>query len=276
MWQSAARHCSRFGLIRCVVLLTGVQYLQQNTSSQTTKTNKPVTRTAVVLSPVLVVFPLMSPLMPPLPLLMMMFPFSPFGLVLHFARDSAVISSVSVPRIFGSVCARSLWSPHFKNPSSQVLITPPDVWWMLPLGAALSLSLSHTHTLPLSFYPPLLSFSSLRRSYSSPPDTKPCLIHLSSPMSPRPNHLRSHFISPPFFPPALPLCSAPFVFFFSLHVLSPSLSSSFSQTLPAFAHMHTLGAIARTPTRTHTQWSLYISSSLESKKSLNALPSPET
>lgn len=143
-----------------------------------------------------------------------------------------MISSVSIPRIFGSVCTASLKSTlQTLLPKSLSL---PLMCGECCLSAQLSLALS----------PPLLSFSSLSRSYCSPPDTKPSLIHLSSPMSPRPNHLRSHFIfyfSLFFFP--LSLCSAPFVFLSScsvsvlVFVLPP-------QTLSAFTHMQTYNTIA--------------------------------
>ena len=269
MWQSAARHCSRFGLIRCVAPLTGVLYLQQNTSSQThTKTNKPVTRTAVVSSPVLVVFPSNVSADPLLPLLMMMFPFSPFGLVLHFARDSAVISSVSIPRIFGSVRARSLWSPHFKNPSSQVLITPPDVWWMLPLGAApslsrsLSLSLSLTNSpslfLSLSFVFLLFEAQLLLSSRHKAMPHSLVLTHVSSSKS---SPLPFHF--PPFFflprsPSVLHLLCSFSLFMFCLR---PCLRPSPKLSLP----LHTCIRTARSHAhpRAPTVESIYLQQSWE-------------
>ncbi len=242
-----------FGLIQCVVLLTDVLYLQQNTSSQTTKPTSP------------------SPGQQSCCLLSLLF--SSHVLVdVAAAAAAAAVAAVVVavdddvrflplvlfctlrgqrsdlicfnPTYFWK-CVYGLFEVHTSNPSSQVLITPPDVWWMLPLGASLSLSLSLSCSLPLS--PPLLSFSSLSRSYSSPPDTKPCLIHLSSPVSPRPNHLRSHFIFYfPFFcsPSVLHL-----LYYFSLFMfcLCPCLRPS-SRTLSAFTHMHTYNTISHTHT----------------------------
>lgn len=100
-----------------------------------------------------------------------------------------MISSVSNPRIFGSVCV-CVCTVSLKSTLQTLL--PKSLSLLLMCGecclsALLFLSPS------LSFVP-LLSFSSLSCS-SSPSDTKPCLIHSSSPLSHCPTRLPSHFTS---------------------------------------------------------------------------------
>lgn len=263
------------GLIQPVVLLTDVLYLQQSTSSQAAKPAGSSPGQQPCCLRVFVVLSLMSwsLLLLLFLLLLMMFVFSLWSCS-ALCEDSAVISSVSIPRIFGSVCVCTV---SLKSTLQNLLpksLSLPLMCGKCCLLAPLSFSLSLSRSLSPSL--PLLSCSSLSCSYSSPPDTKPCLIHLSSPVSSRPHHPRSHFIFSPhplLFTLSLcsPLFSSPFLFYVLAFVLPPKLCL---HTYASVEYSRTQSR-SHTPTHTHNV-SVYISLGVWRVKSPIVLVSPET
>lgn len=136
-------------------------------------------------------------------------------------EDSTVISSVSVPRIFWKcVCARRLWSPHFK-PFLPSPYHSPDVWWMLPLGAAPPSLLPFCLSLFWAAATPLLQTQS-PASFACP---QPCLQIISA----RHFIFYSLFFSRP----------APFVFLRFL-LLPLSLSPSFLLGFSTLSYAHSV------------------------------------
>lgn len=193
-------------------------------------------------------------------LLMMMFVFSLWSCS-ALCEDSTVISSVSIPRIFGSVCTVSLKS------TLQTLL-PKSLSLPLMCGEcclSARLSLSHTLSLSPSFVLFLFELQLLLSSRHKAMPHSLVLTHVSSSKS---SLLPFHFLRAFFL---LSLCSAPFVFFFSLHVLSLSLYLSF---LPNSLYLYTHAYIQRSHTSTHCR--MYISPAVLRVKSLNVLASPET
>lgn len=226
------------GLIHPVVLLTDVLYLQQSTSSQAAKPagsspgQQPCClRVFVVLSlmPWLLLLLLLLFL-----LLMMMFVFSLWSCS-ALCEDSAVISSVSIPRIFGSVCVCTVsLKSTLQNLLPKSLSLPlmcGKCCLLAPLSFSLSLSLALSP--PRSLFclvplwvaaTPLLQTQSLA-SFTCP---HPCLlVHI----------IRAPISFSPLTPSFLHFLSVLRRVFFSLLILSMSLPSSF---LPnsVCTHMH--------------------------------------
>lgn len=150
----------------------------------------------------------------------------------------------------------SLFEVHTSNPSSQVLITPPDVWWMLPLGATLSLSLFPPFVF-LLFESELLLFCrhkamphSLVFTHVSPSKSSPLQLHFPFFFSLSFMHLLYSFLYS---------CSVSVLVF----VLPRKLS------LPFHAYVHKY-------THTHTNYKVYISPVVLRVKSLNVLASQGT